>query len=215
MAIRVYIADDHAVVRDGLRALLEANTQIKVVGDAASGLQALREIQSLQPDVAILDISMPELNGIALAEQLLQAASQTKVIILSMFGTPEHVHRALQAGARGYLLKDSAGREVMEAVLTVSEGGTYLSQPIQNVLISDYVREGNAAHTKDPLEALSQRERQILQFVVDGKSSAEIAKLLFLSPKTVESYRSRMMHKLGVSDLGELIKFAMRAGLVS
>ncbi len=215
MVIRVYIADDHAVVRDGLRALLEANADIKVVGDAASGRQALGEIQSLRPDVAILDISMPELNGIAVAEQLLQTVPQTRVIILSMFGTPEHVHRALQAGARGYLLKDSAGREVMEAVLTASDGGTYLSQQIQNVLISDYVLEGHAARTKDPLEALSQRERQILQFVVDGKSSAEIAKLLFLSPKTVESYRSRMMHKLGVSDLGELIKFAMRAGLVS
>ena len=215
MAIRVYIADDHAVVRDGLRALLEANAEIKVVGDAASGLTALGEIESLQPDVAILDISMPELNGIAVAEQLLQTVPQTRVIILSMFGTPEHVQRALQAGARGYLLKDSAGREVMEAVLIVSDGGTYLSQPIQSVLISDYAQEGNATHTKDPLEGLSQRERQILQYVVDGKSSAEIARLLFLSPKTIESYRSRMMHKLGVSDLGELIKFAMRAGLVS
>ncbi len=215
MTIKVYIADDHAVVRDGLRALLEANADIKVVGDAASGEQALREIQSLRPDVAILDISMPDLNGIAVAEQLFQSALQTRVIILSMFGMPEHVHRALQAGARGYLLKDSAGREVMEAVLTVSAGSTYLSQPIQNVLISDYAQEGNAGHTRDALEALSQRERQILQFVVDGKSSAEIARLLFLSPKTVESYRSRMMRKLGVSDLSELIKFAMRTGLTS
>jgi DNA-binding NarL/FixJ family response regulator len=132
-----------------------------------------------------------------------------------MLGTPEHVHRALHAGARGYLLKDSAGREVLEAILAVHSGNTYLSQPVQNILISDYVRQRDAAPPKDPLEALSQREREILQLVVAGRTSAEIASLLFLSPKTVESYRSRLMHKLGVSDVGELIKFAMRLGLVS
>ncbi len=215
MAISVYLVDDHAVVRDGLRVLLEANPDIKVVGDAADGRQALIEIQSLQPDVVIMDISMPDINGLAVTEHVLQASSHIRVIILSMFGTPEHVQRALQAGARGYLLKDSAGREVMEAVLAVHAGNTYLSQPIQNILVSDYVQQSNAARQKDPLAALSQREREILQLVVAGKSSTEIAASLFLSPKTVESYRSRLMHKLGVADLAELIKFAMRAGLVS
>lgn len=215
MPISVYIADDHAVVRDGLRLLLEANPDIKVVGDAASGEQALREIQILNPDVVIMDISMPDMNGISVTEQVLQASPQLRVIILSMLGTPEHVHRALQAGARGYLLKDSAGREVMEAVLAVNAGNTYLSQPIQSILISDYARPRDASQTQDPLAALSQREREVLQFVVDGRTSAEIASLLFLSPKTVESYRSRLMHKLGVSDVGELIKLAMRLGLTS
>ncbi len=215
MPISVYIADDHAVIRDGLRVLLEANPNIKVIGDSATGQQALRDIQSLHPDVVIMDISMPDLNGITVTERVLEGSPQARVIILSMLGTPEHVHRAFQAGARGYLLKDSAGREVMEAVLAVNAGNTYLSQPIQNILISDYVQQREAAQSRDPLEALSQREREILKLVVDGKSSSEIAKLLFLSPKTVESYRSRLMHKLGVSDVGELIKFAMRTGLAS
>ncbi len=215
MTISVYIADDHAVVRDGLRVLLEANPAIKVVGDAADGHQALLDIQSLQPDVVIMDISMPDLNGLAVTDHIVEASPNVRVIILSMFGTPEHVQRALQAGARGYLLKDSAGREVMEAVLAVHAGNTYLSQPIQNILVSEYVQQRKAAREKDPLAALSQREREILQLVVAGKSSAELAAGLFLSPKTVESYRSRLMRKLGVADVAELIKFAMRAGLVS
>lgn len=215
MAINVYIADDHAIVRDGLRALLEANSNIKVVGDAANGRQALQDIRELHPDVVVMDISMPELDGLSVTEEIMRGSPQTRIIILSMLGTPEHVHRALQAGAHGYLLKDSAGREVMEAILSVNAGNIYLSQPIQKVLISDYVRQREPMQARDPLEALSQREREILLLVVAGKTSAEIAGLLFLSPKTVESYRSRMMHKLGVSDLSELIKLAMRLGLAS
>lgn len=215
MAIRVYIADDHAVVRDGLRALLEANPRIKVVGDAPNGKQAVVEVRSLHPDVAILDISMPELDGITAAQQILETSPEVRVIILSMLGTAEHVYRALQAGVRGYLLKESAGREVVEAVLAVQAGNIYLSQSIQAVLASDYVQQRGKTEAKDPLEGLSQREREILRLVVGGKSSSEIAAMLFLSPKTVESYRSRMMHKLGVADTGELIKFAMRAGLIS
>ncbi len=215
MSISVYIADDHAVVRDGLRVLLEANPLIKVVGDAADGRQAVREIQSLRPDIAILDISMPEINGITATQHIMQSCPEVRVIILSMLGTPEHVDHALRAGARGYLLKDSAGREVVEAVLAVAAGNSYVSQPIQNILISAYIQQRGDAEEKGPLASLSRREREILQMVVAGRSSSEIAALLFLSPKTVESYRSRMMHKLGVTDLAELIKFAMRAGLVS
>jgi DNA-binding NarL/FixJ family response regulator len=132
-----------------------------------------------------------------------------------MLGTPEHVYRALQAGARGYLLKESAGREVMEAVLAVYAGETYLSQPIQNTLISDYLQHKETAEKLDPLGRLSQREREIFTLVIDGLSSVEIGERLSLSPKTVESYRSRMMQKLGVTDLPGLIKFAMRAGLIS
>lgn len=215
MKISVLIADDHAVVRDGLRALLEANPDIVVVGDAAEGRQAISQVQSLHPDVVIMDISMPELDGIRATQQILELSPQVRVIILSMFGTPEHVHRALQAGARGYLLKESAGREVMDAVLAVYAGEFYLTQPITQTLIADYLQYRGLAQTDSPLERLSQREREILQLVLEGKTSAEIADFLFLSPKTVESYRSRMMHKLGVPDLLSLVKFAVEEGLLS
>ena len=214
MKISVFIADDHAVVRDGLRALLEANPDISVIGDAANGSQAVSQVQDLHPDIVIMDISMPELNGINATQQILAASPGARVIILSMLGTPEHVYRALQAGASGYLLKESAGREVMEAVLAVHAGETYLSQPVQNTLISDYLQQRETTEKMDPLGRLSQREREIFSLVIDGLSSSEIAERLSLSPKTVESYRSRMMQKLGVSDLPELIKFAMRAVLI-
>lgn len=214
MNISVFIADDHAVVRDGLRALLEANPDISVVGDAADGRQAVSQVQNLHPDVVIMDISMPELDGISATQQILEASPEARVIILSMLGTPEHVFRALQAGACGYLLKESAGREVMDAVLAVHAGETYLSQPVQNTLISDYLQQRETAEKQGPLRRLSQREREILHLVVEGKTSAEIGTLLFLSPKTVESYRSRMMHKLGVADMPSLIKFAIQEGLL-
>ena len=211
--ISVFIADDHAIVRDGLTALLEANPEISVVGDAADGRQAVSNAQNLHPDVVIMDISMPGLNGIDAAQQILERLPETRVIILSMLGTPEHVFRALQAGARGYLLKESAGREVLEAVLAVQAGQIYLSQPVMNTVVADYVQQRGGTGTKSPLESLSQREREVLHLVVEGKTSAEIGEMLCLSPKTVESYRSRMMHKLGVPDMAGLIRFAIQAGL--
>ena len=213
MPIRVCIADDHAVVRDGLRALLEANPEIVVVGDAANGQQAVDQVESLHPDVVIMDISMPELNGIHATRLILDIYPQVRVIILSMLGTAEHVFRALQAGARGYLLKESAGREVMEAVLAVYEGKVYLSQPITNTLITDYLLQRKQTDKLSPLKLLSQREREVLQFVVEGKTSAEIAAILFLSPKTVETYRSRIMQKLGTPDLPSLIMYVLKEGL--
>ncbi len=215
MTVKVLIADDHAVVRDGLRALLEAHPEITVVGDASDGRQAVSQALSLNPEVVIMDISMPEVNGIEATHQLLERNPQMKVIILSILGTSEHVFRALQAGAAGYLLKESAGREVVDAVLAVAAGKRYLSQPITETLVTDYVRQRELAAEKSPLETLSPREREILKLVLDGKSSAEIGKQLFLSAKTVETYRSRMMRKLGISDLPGLVKFAIQHGLIS
>jgi DNA-binding NarL/FixJ family response regulator len=214
-SISVLIADDHAVVRDGLRALLEAHPDIAVVGDAADGLEAVRQFEELQPDIVIMDIHMPQLNGIEATQRIRERAPQVRVIVLSMLGTPEHLWRALQAGVRGYLLKESAGREVLDAVLAVHAGNVYLSQPITKTLIGDFLQRSAQPAKTDPLEALSAREREILHLVLDGKTSAEIAVLLFLSPKTVESYRSRMMHKLGVPDLPSLVKFAVQEGLLS
>ncbi len=214
MTINVLLADDHTIVRDGLRALLEANREIKVVGDAANGVQVVEEAAKLQPDIVIMDISMPEMNGIDATRQILAALPQVNVIILSMLGTADHVFRALQAGAKGFLLKESAGREVLEAVKSVSGGEMYFSSPITHTLITDYIQARGEAQT-DSLDSLSLRENEILCLVVDGKTSAEIGKSLHLSPKTVESYRSRLMQKLGISDLAELIKFAIKHGLVS
>jgi len=208
--IRVLLADDHAVVRDGLRVLLEAQSDIDVVGDAANGREAVRLARNLHPDVAVMDIAMPELNGIEATAQLHDACPLTQVLILSMHSTTEHIFRALQAGARGYLLKDSAGSEVVDAVRAVHTGQRYLSHKIAAAVIDDYIAE---RHRLSPLESLSRRERQILQLVAEGKSSAEIAAMLFLSPKTVDTYRSRMMHKLGISELPSLVKFAIQHGV--
>jgi len=208
--ISVLLADDHAVVRDGLRALLEAQADIEVVGDAANGREVLRLAQQLHPDVVVMDIAMPELNGVEATQQMHDAYPSTQVLILSMHSTTEHIFRALQAGARGYLLKDSAGAEVVDAVRVVHAGRRYLSQKIAATVIDDYIAE---RHRASPLESLSSRERQILQLVAEGKSSTEIAAILFLSPKTVDTYRSRLMHKLDIGDLPSLVKFAIQHGV--
>jgi DNA-binding NarL/FixJ family response regulator len=210
--IKVYLADDHLIVRDGLRALLEANTNIVVVGDAPDGQQAVQEVLHLLPDVVIMDISMPILNGIAATQEILAVLPETRVIILSMLGDAEHVFRALEAGAQGYLLKESAGREVVEAVLEVFSGKVYLSPPVTNTLIADYLHARTQIKPYDPFALLSLREREVLKLVVAGSTSAHIAEVLFLSPKTVESYRSRIMHKLGAPDIPSLIKLVIQHG---
>jgi DNA-binding NarL/FixJ family response regulator len=208
--IKVLLADDHAVVRDGLRVLLEAQSDISVVENAANGRQAVRLALQLHPDVVVMDIAMPELNGIEATQQIHDASPSTQVLILSMHSTTEHIFRALRAGARGYLLKDSAGTEVVDAVRAVHAGRRYLSQKIASTVLDDYISE---RHRSSPLDSLSPRERQILQLVAEGKSSAEVAALLFLSPKTVDTYRSRMMQKLSIGDLPTLVKFAIQHGV--
>jgi DNA-binding NarL/FixJ family response regulator len=212
MTIRVLIADDHPVVRDGLRFLLEAQGDIEVIGDSADGREAVQSVRRLAPDVVIMDIAMPELNGIEATLQIHESQPGTQVLVLSMHSTAEHIFRAFQAGAQGYLLKESAGPEVVNAVRMVHAGRRYLSQKIAETVIDDYIRERHAA---SPLNSLSSRERQILQLIAEGRSSAETAKALFLSPKTVETYRSRLMHKLGVNDFAGLVRFAIRHGLTS
>lgn len=214
MTIRLVLADDHTIVRDGLRALLEANPEIKVVGDASNGQEAVEQVQKLTPDIVVMDISMPGINGIDATRHILETNPEVGIIILSMLGTADHVFHALQAGVRGYLLKESAGREVMQAVETVYGGEMYFSRPITQTMINDYMQARVEAQS-EPLESLSLRENEILCLVVEGKTSAEIGQSLHLSPKTIDSYRSRMMQKLGVSDFTELIKFAIKHGLIS
>jgi DNA-binding NarL/FixJ family response regulator len=214
-AIRVFLADDHAVVRDGLRFLLGAHPDITVVGDASNGREAVREIKRLNPDVVIMDIAMPELNGIEAAQQIREACPAAQVIMLSMHASKEHISRALHAGARGFVVKEAAGKEVVDAVFSVHSGHPYLSPRISAAMIDDYLHLRKGAQPKVPLEQLSRREREVLQLVVEGKSSAEVAATLHLSPKTVDTYRSRLMQKLGVADLPALVKFAVRHGLTS
>lgn len=213
MSIKVFLADDHAVVREGLRFLLEAQADITVVGDAANGREAVRQVEKLKPDVVVMDIAMPELNGIEATQQIRESCPTTQVVILSMYTTTEHISRALKAGAQGYVVKESAGKEVVEAVRAVHTGHHYMSRWISETMIDHYVSLTRSTPTQSPLEKLSSREREVLQLVVEGKSSAEIAEVLFLSVKTVETYRSRLMQKLGVRDLPGLVRFAIQHGL--
>jgi DNA-binding NarL/FixJ family response regulator len=209
--ITVLIVDDHAVLRDGLVAILAAQQDIEVVGTAANGREGLKLAIERKPRVVILDISMPELDGLEATRQILQKAPDTLIVILSMHSGAEHVFHALEAGARGYLLKDSAGREIVEAVRAVHVGRRYLSPKVAEI-VADSVSEGRKV---SPLEGLSKREREILKLVADGHSSAAIGKMLFLSPKTVDTYRSRLMQKLQIADVTGLVKFAIQHGLTA
>ncbi len=212
MTISVYIADDHAVVTDGLRALIEAEPDIEVVGHANSGRTAVREIGGLKPDVAILDIAMPDLNGIEATQLIHERYPAIRIIVLSMHADAEHVFRALRAGARGYVLKAAAGSEVIDALRMVHAGRRYLSQRVAETVVEDYIGEHPAT---SPLDGLSSRERQVLQLFAEGKSIAAIAEILALSPRTVETYRSRLMQKLGIANLTELVKFSIQHGVTS
>ena len=214
MMVRVCLADDHAVVRDGLRMLLDAQPDIEVVGEASNGRDAIRLAKKLRPDMVILDVAMPELNGIEAAEKIHTLDPTIRIIILSMYSTKEHIFRALKAGASGYLLKESAASELLTAIRTVSGGRRYLSRKVSDEVVQGFlypeVREG----IETPLERLSSREREILQLVAEGKSSAEIGQTLFLSPKTVDTYRSRLMQKLGINDIAGLVRFAIQHGII-
>lgn len=212
MSIGILLADDHAIVRDGLRMLLEAHGDLKVVGAVADGREAVSEARRLRPDVVVTDIAMPGLNGIEAARTICETLPETKVLILSMESGPEHVFRALQSGARGYLLKQAAGAELVAAVRAVHAGRRYLSEAINETVVSDYLSK---PQTASPLEKLSHRERTILQLIVEGHSNAETAQTLHLSVKTVETYRSRLMQKLGIRDLPGLVKFAIEHGLTA
>jgi len=213
MNISVFLADDHRIVRDGLRKLFEARADMRVVGESGEGRETVGEVGRLKPDVVLMDIAMPGLNGIEAAREIRRRFPRVEVVILSMHSTTEHVYRALEAGARGYVLKECAGSEGIAAVRAAKAGRRFLSLKIPESEIEAYLERRAAGRTASPLDRLSAREREILQLVVEGKSSADIARIVFLSPKTVETYRSRLMKKLGVGDLTELIRYAVANGL--
>lgn len=215
MSIRVFLADDHAILRDGVRLLLEMEPDITIIGDAPDGRSAVRQILALQPDVAIIDILMPELNGIEAARQIQQENDAIELIILTMNASPEHVFRALQVGVRGYLLKASAGAELVKAVRTVHSGGRYLSQMISDRVIDDYIAQRTTNEHQNLLALLTDREREVLQLLVEGKSQSEIGELLQITAGSVKTYRKRITQKLNIYDLPGLVKFAILHGIIA
>lgn len=211
--ITIFLADNHSLVRDGLRYLLSTQSNLVVIGDAANGREAVQYVTELQPDVVIMDVTMPELNGIEATYKIRQVCHATQIIILSMHAGLDFVIRALHAGAKGYLLKDTAGEEIISAVQAVYGGHRYLSQSILEVMVKNYIHQNDVFVVQSPLNRLSSREREVLQMVVEGKSSSEIADFLSLSPRTIDTYRSRLMRKLDIDDIPALVKFAIQHGL--
>ncbi len=212
--IRILLADDHHILRDGLRLLLERQSGFEVVAEAADGRDAVRQAQQSCPDVVIMDIAMPELNGIEATRCIKERCEGTAVIILSMYYDESYVVRALRAGARGYLLKDSLKNDLIAAVRAVVQGQSHFSPKVSQLLQEDYFRELTDKQKEDSFELLTPREREILQLAAEGKSNKDIANLLNLSLYTVDTHRSRILHKLNLHSVPELILYAVRKGII-
>lgn len=210
-AIRVLLADDHPMLRDGLQALLERDPSIRVVAHAADGHQAVQAAIDRDVDVVVMDIAMPGLDGIEACRELARRLPRARVVVLSMHASPEHVWQALRAGACAYVVKDSAAREVIDAVHAAHDGRRHLSPRIADAVVEGWL---HPTHGRGPIEGLSRRERQILELVAQGGSSAAIARTLHLSPKTVDTYRSRLMRKLNVANVAGLVRVAIACGVI-
>jgi DNA-binding NarL/FixJ family response regulator len=213
--IRVLLADDHTLMRRGLRLIVEQQPDLVVVGEAEDGRQAAALSASLKPDVAVLDIGMPNLNGIEAAKQITDGESGAAVVILSMHADETYILRALRAGARGYLLKDSAESDLVRAIRSVAEGKSFFSPAVSKVMLEDYVKKLQRTGSEDSYDLLTPREREILQLVAEGKSNKEVANLLHLSVYTVETHRANIMEKLKLKSVPELILYAVRKGIIS
>jgi DNA-binding NarL/FixJ family response regulator len=213
--LRILIADDHTIVRQGIRKILEDQPDWEVVAEAGDGREAVRQALELKPDIAVLDIGMPLLNGIEATSQIVRRAPHVKVVILSMHRDEAYITRALQAGAKGYLLKDSADEDLIRALTVVNQGKSFFSPAVTKVMLDDYVRHLAERGVVDRYDSLSEREREIFQLVAEGRSNKEIADLLFVSPNTVETHRAHIMEKLDVHSAVELVLYAVRKGLIS
>jgi two-component system, NarL family, response regulator NreC len=213
--LRVLLADDHTLIRAGLRLVAAQQADFTVVGEAENGRQAVAMAESLKPDVAVLDIGMPELNGIEACRQIRESQPQIEVVMLSMHSDEGYVLRSLKAGARAYLLKDSAEADLARAIRAAAEGKSFFSPAVGKVLLEDYMRKLQRTGAEDSYELLSPREREILQLVAEGKSSKEIATTLNLSVYTVETHRAKLMQKLNLRGVPELILYAVRKGIIS
>lgn len=212
--LRVLLGDDHTVLRQGLRKILEERRDWCVVAEAGNGRDAVREALALNPDVAVLDIGMPLLNGIEATRQIVRRAPSVRVLILSMHSDQAYVTQAVQAGARGYLLKDSAAAELIEAIAAVSAGRSFFSPAVAQVVFDDYVRSLTDKGITDPYDSLSEREREVLQLVAEGRSSKEVAELLSISPATVETHRAHILQKLQLHSTVEVVRYATRRGII-
>jgi two-component system response regulator NreC len=207
--IRVLLADDHAMVRKGFRLILEAQTDMEIAGEAGNGREAVELAEKLHPDVVVMDVAMPELNGIEATRRLAVSSPHTRVLALSMHKDSVYVREILRAGARGYLLKDSIDTDLINAVRAVAKGDGYISPGVSDAVLSDYRR-----HVTDPIDLLTSREREVLQMIAESKTNKEIAVALNLSVYTVEAHRGKIMEKLNLHSTGELVRFAVRHGLV-
>jgi two-component system, NarL family, response regulator NreC len=213
--IRIVLVDDHKLMRSGLRVLLEQQPDLTVVGESSDGREAVALVASQRPDVLVMDVGMPSLNGIEAAVQITQSNPEAAIVMLSMHSDESYVLRALKAGAKGYLLKDSAEADLIRAVRAVAEGKSFFSPAVSKVLLDDYVRKLKRSGTEDPYDLLTPREREVLQLVAEGKSNKEVAQLLNLSVYTVETHRSNIMEKLNLHGVPELILYAVRKGIIS
>jgi DNA-binding NarL/FixJ family response regulator len=213
--IRILLADDHTVVRKGLCLLLESHPGFKVIAEAADGREAVAMAEAHKPDIAVLDIAMPLLNGIEAARQISSNLPQTAIVFLSMHSDEAYVLKALKSGAKGYLLKDSAEYDLINAIKAVSEGKAFFSPAISKMLVEDYVREMREREVEDSYELLTTREREVLQLFAEGKPAKEVASILGLSLYTVETHRNNMFQKLNLHSIAELILYAVRKGVIS
>ncbi len=215
MPIRILLADDHTVVRDGLRALLEKQPDMLVVAEAADGRESVRLAEEQAPDVVVMDIAMPHMNGIEATRRILAANPHISVVILSMHQDESYVLRSLKAGAKGYLLKDSLRSEVIDAIRSVARGRSFLTRKVGRILQEDYVRELERRGLEDSYDLLTEREREILQLVAEGNTNKEVASLLNVSLTTVETHRTHILQKLNLHSVPELILYAVRKGIIS
>jgi two-component system response regulator NreC len=215
MSIRILLADDHGIVRKGLRFLLERQAGMEVVGEASDGREAVRLAEQLNPDIVIMDIAMPLLNGIEATTQIVKKDPRTQVIILSMHSDEDYLLSALNAGAKGYLLKDSAEADVVRAVQSVTKGAPFFSPEIAKTLLEDYMRFLQQRNLQDSYELLTEREKETLQLLAEGKSNKEVATLLNVSVHTVDTHRTHLMQKLNLHNTAEIVLYAVRKKIIA
>ncbi len=212
--INILIADDHAVVREGLRKLLEEQPDMNVVGESKDGLETVKKVKSLRPDVALIDIQMPNLNGLEAVKLIKDSVPETQVVLLSMHKKDAYVHQALVAGALGYVLKASPTSDVLEAIRTVQRGEYFLSSKVNSSIITAFLKSRSEKPAETGYDLLSEREQQVFRLLVEGKSSVQIADILCISSKTVEKHRANTMKKLDIHNMVEMVKYAIKIGII-